>query len=43
MTGQTMIIMGIVCEAIAVVVFISSVIYQKTVGKKIMEELDKDY
>ena len=43
MEGKVMIIMGIICEVMAVIVLLTSIIYQKTAGKKVMEELETEY
>ena len=43
MNGVTMIIAGGACIGIGIITFIVSIIYQKTVGKKIKTELDNEY
>ena len=43
MSGMMMMAVGVACIGLGVIVFIVSIIYQNTAGKKIKVELEKEY
>ena len=43
MSGTMMMTVGVACIALGIIVFIASIIYQNTAGKKIKVELEKEY
>lgn len=43
MSGMLLIIIGIAIIVLAVILFVLSILYRKTAGKRIREELKKEY